>query len=54
LYLALWAEGAKGPEDKRSWQKIRDKRKKPSNASPKYPRERNKRLLSKKKEVPIK
>jgi hypothetical protein len=54
LYLALLEEGAKGPEDKRSWKKIRAKRKKPSDASPRYPRECNKRLLSKKKEVPIK
>jgi hypothetical protein len=50
----LWEEGAKGPEGKRRWKKIRAKRKKPPDASPRYPRESNKRLLSKKKEVPIK
>jgi hypothetical protein len=50
----LWEEGAKGPEGKRSWEKIRAKRTKPSDASARYPRESNKRLLSKKKEGPIK
>jgi hypothetical protein len=25
LYLALWEEGAKGPEGKSSWQKLRAK-----------------------------
>jgi hypothetical protein len=54
LYLALWEEGAKGPEGKSSWQKIKSKRSKPSDASPRDPRESNKRLLSKKKEGPIK
>jgi hypothetical protein len=50
----LWEEGAKGPEGKSSWQKIKAKRSKPSDASPRDPRESNKRLLSKKKEGPIK
>jgi hypothetical protein len=54
LYLALWEEGAKGPEGKSSWKKIKSKRTKPSDASPRDPRESNKRLLSKKKEGPIK
>jgi hypothetical protein len=47
LYLTLWEEGAKGPEGKSSWQKIKAKRMKPSDASPRDPRESNKRLLSK-------
>jgi hypothetical protein len=25
LYLALWEEGAKGPEGKSSWQELKDK-----------------------------
>jgi hypothetical protein len=44
LYLTLWEEGAKGPKGKSSWQKIKAKRTKPSDASPKDPRESNKRL----------
>jgi hypothetical protein len=48
LYLTLWEEGAKGPEGKSSWQKIKSKRKKPLDASPMDPRENNKRLLIKK------
>jgi hypothetical protein len=48
----LWEEGDKGPEGKSSWQKIKDKRKKPSDASPRDPRESNKRLLSKKQRDP--
>jgi hypothetical protein len=44
----LWEEGAKGPEGKSSWKKIKSKRKKPSDASPRDPQERNKRLLNKK------
>jgi hypothetical protein len=50
----LWEEGAKGPEGKSRWKKIKAKRTKPSYASPRDPRENNKRLLSKKKEEPIK
>jgi hypothetical protein len=52
LYLALWEEGAKGPEGKSSWKKIKAKRTKPSDASPRDPRESNKRLLSKKRRDP--
>jgi hypothetical protein len=52
LYLTLWEEGAKGPEGKSSWKKIKDKRTKPSDASPKDPRENNKRLLNKKHRNP--
>jgi hypothetical protein len=37
LYLALWEEGAKGPEGKSSWKKIKSKRTKPSDASPRDP-----------------
>jgi hypothetical protein len=48
LYLALWEEGAKGPEGKSSWKKIKDKKTKPSDASPRDPQESNKRLLSNK------
>jgi hypothetical protein len=48
LYLALWEEGAKGLEGKSSWQKIKAKRTKPSDALPRDPRETNKRLLNKK------
>jgi hypothetical protein len=29
LYLTLWEEGAKGPEGKSSWEKIKAKRMKP-------------------------
>jgi hypothetical protein len=54
LYLALWEEGAKGLGGKSSWQKIKAERRKPSDASPRDPRESNKRLLDKKKEGPIK
>jgi hypothetical protein len=54
LYLTLWEEGAKGPEGKSSWQKIKAKRTKPLDASPRDPRESNKRLLNKKQEGPIK
>jgi hypothetical protein len=52
LYLTLWEEGAKGPEGKSSWKKIKSKRMKPSDASPRDPRESNKRLLSKKQRDP--
>jgi len=52
LYLALWEEGAKGPEGKNNWQNIKAKRRKPSDALPRDPRESNKRLLN--KEGPIK
>jgi hypothetical protein len=52
LYLTLWEEGAKGPEGKSSWQKIKSKIRKPSDVSPRDPRESNKRLLSKKQRDP--
>ena len=52
LYLTLWEEGAKGLEGKSSWKKIKSKRTKPSDASPRDPRESNKRLLSKKQRDP--
>jgi hypothetical protein len=48
LYIALWEEGAKGTEGKSSHQKIKAKRTKPSDASPRDPRESNKNLLGKK------
>jgi hypothetical protein len=48
----LWEEGAKGPEGKRRWKKIRAKRKKPPDASPKYPRESNKGFLVRKRRYP--
>jgi hypothetical protein len=44
----LWEEGDKGLEGKSSWQKIKAKRTKPSDALPKDPRESNKRLIGKK------
>jgi hypothetical protein len=52
LYLALWEEGAKGPEGKSSWQNIKAKRIKPSDVSLRDPRESNKRLLNKKQRDP--
>jgi hypothetical protein len=54
LYLALWEEGDKGPEGKSSWQKIKSKIRKPSDDSPRDPRESNKRILNKKNEGPVK
>jgi hypothetical protein len=44
LYLALWEEGAKGLEAKISWKKIKYKRTKPSDASPRDSRGSNKRI----------
>jgi hypothetical protein len=44
----LWEEGAKGPEGKSSWQKIKSKRTKSSDASPRDHQESNKNILSKK------
>jgi hypothetical protein len=52
LYLALWEEGAKGLEGKSSWKKIKAKRTKPLDASPRDPQGSNKRLLSKKRRDP--
>jgi hypothetical protein len=54
LHLNSWEEGAKGPEVKRKLEKDKILRIKPRDASPKDPRESNKRLLSKKKEGPVK
>jgi hypothetical protein len=48
----LWEEGAKGPEGKSRWKKVKYKRKKPSDASPRDPLEINKRILSKKQRDP--
>jgi hypothetical protein len=44
----LWEEGAKGLEGKSSWKKIKAKRTKPSDSSPRDPQEINKRILNKK------
>jgi hypothetical protein len=52
LYLTLWEEGAKVLEGKSSWQKIKEKRTKPLDSSPRDPQERNKGILSKKKRDP--
>jgi hypothetical protein len=48
LYLTFWEEEDKGPKGKSSLKKLKAKRMKPSDASPRDPRENNKRLLSKK------
>jgi hypothetical protein len=48
----LWEEGAKGPEGKSTWKKIKSKRTKASDSLPRDPRERNKNLLSKKQRDP--
>jgi hypothetical protein len=50
LHLISWEEGAKGPEGKSKLVKDKSLRIKPRDASPKDPREINKRLLSKKQE----
>jgi hypothetical protein len=54
LNLISWEEGAKGPEGKRKLVKDKILRIKPLDASPRDPREINKRLLSKKQEGPRK
>jgi hypothetical protein len=54
LYLALWEEGAKGPEGKRKLAKDKSLKIKPRDASPRDPRESSKNLLSKKQEGPRK
>jgi hypothetical protein len=54
MHLILWEEGAKGPEGKSKLVKDKSLRIKPRDASPKDPRESNKRLLSKKQEGPKK
>jgi hypothetical protein len=48
VYLALWEEGAKGPEGKSSWQELKDKMKTLRCFTQGFPR-KNKRLLSKKR-----
>jgi hypothetical protein len=50
----LWEEKAKGPEVKSKLEKDKSLRIKPRDASPKDPRESNKRLLCKKQEGPTK
>jgi hypothetical protein len=52
LHLTSWEEGAKGPEGKNKLVKDKSLIIKPRDASPKDPRESNKRLLSKKQEGP--
>jgi hypothetical protein len=54
LHLTSWEEGAKGPEGKSKLVKDKSLRIKPRDASPRDPRESNKRLLSKKQEGPVK
>jgi hypothetical protein len=54
LHLISWEEGAKGPEGKSKLVKDKSLRIKPRDASPRDPRESNKRLLSKKQEGPVK
>jgi hypothetical protein len=54
LHLISWEEGAKGPEGKSKLAKDKSLRIKPRDASPRDPRESNKRLLSKKQEGPVK
>jgi hypothetical protein len=53
-HVTLWEEGAKGPEGKSKLVKDKSLRIKPRDASPRDPRESNKRLLSKKQEGPEK
>jgi hypothetical protein len=54
LHLISWEEGAKGPEGKSKLVKDKSLKIKPRDASPRDPRESNKRLLSKKQEGPEK
>jgi hypothetical protein len=54
LHLISWEEGAKGPEGKSKLVKDKRLRIKPQDASPRDPRESNKRLLSNKQEGPVK
>jgi hypothetical protein len=54
LHLTSWEEGAKGPEGKSKLAKDKSLRIKPRDASPRDPRESNKRLLTKKQEGPVK
>jgi hypothetical protein len=52
LHLISWEEGAKGLEGKSKLVKDKSLKIKPRDASPRDPRESNKRLLSKKQEGP--
>jgi hypothetical protein len=54
LHLISWEEGAKGPEGKSKLVKDKSLKIKSRDASPRDPRENNKRLLSKKQEGPEK
>jgi hypothetical protein len=54
LHLISWEEGAKGSEGKSKLVKYKSLRIEPRDASPRDPRESNKRLLSKKQEGPVK
>jgi hypothetical protein len=54
LHLISWEEGAKGPEGKSKLVKYKILRIKPRDASPRDPRESNKRLLNKKHEGSVK
>jgi hypothetical protein len=54
LHLISWEEGAKGPKSKSKLVKDKSLKIKPQEASPKDPRESNKKLLSKKQEGPRK
>jgi hypothetical protein len=51
LYLTLREEGAKVPEGKSSWKKIKGKIMKPLDSFPRDPRERNKMLINKKQRI---
>jgi hypothetical protein len=54
LHLILWEEGDKGLEGKSKLVKYKILKIKPRDASPRDPRESNKRLLKKKQEGPRK
>jgi hypothetical protein len=54
LQLISWEEGAKGPKGKSKLVKDKSLRIKPQDASPKDPRENNKKILNKKQEGPVK
>jgi hypothetical protein len=54
LHLTSWEERGKRPEGKSKLAKDKSLRIKPRDALPRDPRENNKRLLSKKKEGPVK
>jgi hypothetical protein len=50
LHLALWEEGAKGPEGKRKLEKDKSLEIKPRYASPRDPLESSKKLLNNKRD----